>query len=114
MRGVFAPFGRSHRKICSILKQTCQLSKSQFAPPICITRASARVCFELQNGITPQQVSTIVTLAVAILVIVVVLLGPVFVGAIERNVELFFLAVGILTASVLGRFDAALVWPALT
>ena len=54
------------------------------------------------------------TLAIAILVIVVVLLGPVFVGAIERNVELFFLLVGILTACVLGRFDTVLVWAALT
>ena len=54
------------------------------------------------------------TLAIAILVIVVVLLGPVFVGAIERNVELFFLLIGILTACVLGRFDTVLVWAALT
>ena len=55
-----------------------------------------------------------VTLAVAILVIVVVLLGPVFVGAIERNVEIFFLVVGVLTACVLGRFDTALVFAALS
>jgi len=54
------------------------------------------------------------TLAVALLVILVVLLGPVFVGAIERNVELFFLIVGALTACITGRFDVALVRAALS
>ena len=55
-----------------------------------------------------------VTLALATLVIVVVLLGPVFIKAIERNVELFFLLIGVLTACVMGRFDATLVRAALS
>ena len=55
-----------------------------------------------------------VTLALATLVIVVVLLGPVFVRAIERNLELFFLLIGLVTACVMRQFDAALVWAALT
>ncbi len=49
-----------------------------------------------------------VTLALAAIVIVLVLLGPVFIGAIERNVELFFLLVGVLTACIMGQFNAAL------
>ena len=53
-------------------------------------------------------------LVLATLVLVVVLLGPVFIEAIERNVELFFLLIGVLTAAVVGRFDAALVWAALS
>src|SRR5271156_90613 len=53
-------------------------------------------------------------LVLAILVLVVVLLGPVLVKAIERNVELFFLVIGVLTAAGVGRFDAALVWAALS
>lgn len=55
-----------------------------------------------------------VTLALATLVIVVVLLGPIFVEAIERNVEVFFLLVGVLTACMMGQFNAALVWAALS
>src|SRR5271157_1962528 len=54
------------------------------------------------------------TLALATLVIVVVLLGPVFIEAIERNVELFFLLVGVLTACTMGQFNAALVRAALS
>ncbi len=54
------------------------------------------------------------TLALAALVIVVVLLGPVFVEAIERNVEFFFLLIGVLAACVMGQFDAALVRAALS
>jgi len=54
------------------------------------------------------------TLALATLVIVVVLLGPVFIEAIERNVELFFLLIGVLTACIMGQFDAALVRAAVT
>ena len=54
-----------------------------------------------------------VRLALATLVIVLVLLGPVFIEAIERNVELFFLLVGVLTACIMGQFSAALVWAAL-
>jgi predicted cation transporter len=53
------------------------------------------------------------TLALGILIIVAVLLGPVLIGAIERNVELFFLLVGVLTACMMGQFSAALVWAAL-
>ena len=55
-----------------------------------------------------------VTLALATLVIVVVLLGPVFIEAIERNVELFFLLIGVLTACIMGQFKAALVLAALS
>jgi len=55
-----------------------------------------------------------VTLALATLIIVVVLLGPVFIEAIERNVELFFLLIGVLTACIMRQFDAALVKAALT
>ncbi len=50
-----------------------------------------------------------VKLLLAILVIVVVLVGPVFVGAIERNVEAFFLVIGMLTAWMMGQFNEALV-----
>jgi predicted cation transporter len=49
------------------------------------------------------------TLALATLVIVLVLLGPVFIGPVERNVELFFLLVGVLTACIMGQFNAGLV-----
>lgn len=52
--------------------------------------------------------------ALAILVIVLVLLGPVLIEAIERNIELFFLVVGVLTAAIMGQFKAALVWAALS
>src|ERR1017187_4920399 len=54
-----------------------------------------------------------VTLALATLVIVIVLIGPVSIEAIERNVELFFLLVGVLTACIMGRFNVALVLAAL-
>jgi predicted cation transporter len=53
------------------------------------------------------------TLALATLVIVVVLLGPVLVKPIERNVELFFLLIGVLTAALMGQFDMTLVRGAL-
>ena len=52
-------------------------------------------------------------LTLATLVIVLVLLGPVFVEMIERNVEAFFLVVGVLTACIMGQFNAALVRAAL-
>jgi len=55
-----------------------------------------------------------VTLALAALVIVTVLLGPVFIEAIELNLELFFLLVGVLTACIMGQLSAALVWAALS
>jgi predicted cation transporter len=53
------------------------------------------------------------TLALATLVIVAVLLGPVLIKPIERNVEFFFLLIGILTASIMGQFNAVLVRSAL-
>ena len=53
-------------------------------------------------------------LAFATIVIVLVLLGPVFIEAIERNVELFFLLVGALTACIMGQCNAALVRAALS
>ncbi len=49
----------------------------------------------------------------AALTIVAVLIGPIAVGPIERNVELFFLVVGVLTACLMGQFSTALVWAAL-
>jgi predicted cation transporter len=53
------------------------------------------------------------TLALATLVIIAVLLGPVLIKPIERNVEFFFLLIGVLTAAVMGQFNAALVRGAL-
>ena len=53
-------------------------------------------------------------LAFATSVIIVVLVGPVFFEVIERNVELFFLLIGVLTASIMGRFSSTVVWDALT
>jgi len=55
-----------------------------------------------------------VRLALATIVIVLVLLGPVFIEAIERNVELFFLLVGVLTACIMGQCNAALIRAALS
>lgn len=43
------------------------------------------------------------------LILIVVLLGPIFVKPIERNIELFFLTVGALTAALTGQFG----WPML-
>lgn len=54
------------------------------------------------------------TLAFGILIIVLVLLGPVFVEAIDRNVELFFLVIGVLTVCVMGQFHETIVWAALS
>ncbi|HYL99324.1 MAG TPA: DUF1646 family protein [Blastocatellia bacterium] len=48
------------------------------------------------------------------LTILAVLFGPILVRPIERNVELFFLLVGLLTACIMGQFNAALVWAALS
>ena len=48
------------------------------------------------------------------LTILAVLLGPTLVRPIERNVELFFLLIGVLTACIMGQFNAALVWAALS
>src|SRR5271156_2897252 len=49
------------------------------------------------------------TLVLACLTVLAVLLGPILVEPIERNVELFFLIAGIITAAVAGRFNSALV-----
>jgi predicted cation transporter len=54
------------------------------------------------------------TVIFASVTILVVLLGPILVKPIERNVEFFFLIVGVLTACVMGQFNAALVWSALS
>ena len=53
------------------------------------------------------------TLALATLVIIAVLLGPVLIKPIERNVEFFFFAIGVLTAAIMGQFNMALVRGAL-
>ncbi len=53
------------------------------------------------------------TLAFATLVIIAVLLGPLLIKSIERNVEFFFLLLGLLTAAIMGQFNAALVRGAL-
>src|SRR5271156_5736185 len=53
------------------------------------------------------------TVFVASLTILAVLLGPILVKPIERNVEFFFLLVG-LTACVTGQFNRALVWSAMS
>lgn len=53
------------------------------------------------------------TLALATLVIVAVLLGPVLIKPIEREVEFFFLVIGLITAALMGQFNMALVRGAL-
>jgi predicted cation transporter len=55
-----------------------------------------------------------VTLVFASFVIIIVLLGPVFVAPIGRNVEVFFLVIGVLTALMMGQFSPALVWGAVS
>jgi predicted cation transporter len=54
------------------------------------------------------------TVILASLTILAVLLGPILVKPIERNVEFFFLLVGVLTACVMGQFNRALVWSAVS
>ena len=49
----------------------------------------------------------------AALTILLVLIGPILSRAIGRNVELFFLVVGMLTACLMGQFGTALIWAAL-
>ena len=53
------------------------------------------------------------TVILAALIILLVLIGPLFVPSIERNVEVFFLAVGLLTALVAGQLNARLLEAAL-
>lgn len=47
------------------------------------------------------------------LTILAVLLGPILVKPIERNVELFFLVAGTITSAVMGQFSSALIRTAL-
>lgn len=54
-----------------------------------------------------------VNLAFGTAVIIVVLIGPVFVKAIDRNVELFFLLIGLLTACLMGQLNEPAVGAAL-
>lgn len=48
------------------------------------------------------------------LILIVVLVGPIFVGPIERNIELFFLVIGTLTPILTGRFGWPVVHAAVT
>ena len=50
-----------------------------------------------------------VNLAFGTAVIIVVLIGPVFVKAIDQNVEFFFLLIGLLTAYLMGQLNEAAV-----
>jgi predicted cation transporter len=52
-------------------------------------------------------------LAFATVVIILVLLGPVLIEAIETNVEFFFLVIGLLVACVMGQFNPGMVREAL-
>ncbi len=54
-----------------------------------------------------------IALILTFLTILAVLLGPILIKPIERNVELFFLVVGTITSAVTGQFSAALVKTAL-
>ena len=54
------------------------------------------------------------TVILTSLTILAVLLGPILVKPIERNTEIFFLLIGVLTACVMRQFDATLVRAALT
>ena len=54
------------------------------------------------------------TVILTSLTILTVLLGPILVKPIERNTEVFFLVIGVLTAYAMGQFDAALVRAALS
>jgi predicted cation transporter len=47
--------------------------------------------------------------AALVTIVTAVLIGPLLFKSIERNVEVFFLGVGLLTAIVTGHFDSALV-----
>ncbi len=53
-------------------------------------------------------------LAFVALVVVAVLLGPVLIESIERNVEVFFLLIGMLTACIMGQFNVSMVGDALS
>ncbi len=49
----------------------------------------------------------------AALMVFAVLVGPLLIGPIKRNVELFFLVAGVVTAGLTGQFSAALIRAAL-
>jgi len=51
----------------------------------------------------------VTTTILSALIIVLVLVGPIFIESIEQNVELFFLAIGLLTAYFAGQLNATLV-----
>ena len=55
----------------------------------------------------------VIALFLALLTIVVVLLGPILVKPIERNIEVFFLIAGIVAALATGHFNSGLVRSAL-
>jgi predicted cation transporter len=55
----------------------------------------------------------VIPLFVALLTVALVLLGPILVKPIERNIELFFLIAGIMTALAMGQFSFTLVRNAL-
>jgi predicted cation transporter len=48
------------------------------------------------------------------LILIVVLVGPIFIKPVERNIELFFLSVGALAAIITGQFGWSLVHAAAT
>src|ERR1700722_8941514 len=51
--------------------------------------------------------------AALVTILTAVLIGPLLFRSIEHNVEIFFLNVGVATAIVTGRFDAALIRAAI-
>lgn len=55
-----------------------------------------------------------VTVILACVLVMAVLLGPILLRPVERNLELFFLIVGILTAMAMGQFNPALIRSALS
>ena len=52
-------------------------------------------------------------MVLAALMVFAVLVAPVLIGPIKRNVELFFLVAGVATACLMGQFSSALLWAAL-
>jgi predicted cation transporter len=55
----------------------------------------------------------VATMLLAVLAIATALLGPIFIPPIERNLEVFFLLIGVLTACLMGQFNMAVVKGAL-
>jgi predicted cation transporter len=54
-----------------------------------------------------------IALLLTLVTVAAVLLGPILVKPVERNIELFFLAAGIVAALVTGQLNSALVRNAL-